>query len=126
MHAEPDPAAMSVDARPPVVDFAVLGRRLRRTAMILGALVLTVTVIAIPVRGVDGVLFMNLVGLALGLMFLAEVVIVGGSAVRGLLRAGERGDRLASDGVGLLPPQMLRRQAGPADVSRDAGPDRTS
>lgn len=47
-------------------------------------------------------------GLALGGMFVAELVVVGGAAIRGLLRAGERGERLAGGDVGLLPPQVSR------------------
>ncbi len=49
-------------------------------------------------------------GYGLAVAFLAEVVIVGGAALRGLLRAGERGDRLAGGDVGLLPPQVRRRR----------------
>lgn len=45
-------------------------------------------------------------GIALGLIFVAELVIVGGSALRGMLRAGERGERLARSDVGLLPPRL--------------------
>lgn len=106
MEHPPDPPAG--DERPPVVDFGLLGRRLRRTALVLAALIVGTVVVLLPLRGLDLVLVRNLTGLGLAVLFIAEVVIVGGSAVRGLLRAGERGDRLASDGVGLLPPQITR------------------
>ena len=57
-------------------------------------------------------------GLALALLFVAEVVIVGGSALRGMLAAGERGDRLASSDVSLLPPQLTRRRRDPDSTDR--------
>lgn len=49
------------------------------------------------------------VGIALGGMFVVELFVVGGAALRAMLRAGERGDRLARGDVGLLPPQLSRR-----------------
>lgn len=51
---------------------------------------------------------------ALG-MFVVEVVVVGGSALRGMLRAGDRGERLAGGDVGLLPPQLHGRRSGGTD-----------
>ncbi len=114
----PTPDGPAVDpalGRAPVVDFARLGRRLRTTALWLGGLVLVTWLVAIPFRGVDVGLLWNLVGLALAVMFVAEVVIVGGSAMKGMLRAGEQGERLASSDVTLLPPQLsnwLARRAG--------------
>jgi hypothetical protein len=49
-------------------------------------------------------------GVALLVSFMAEVIVVGGAAVRAMLRAGERGDRLAGPDVSLLPPQLTRRR----------------
>jgi hypothetical protein len=43
-------------------------------------------------------LLAELVGFGLLASFVVEFVVVGGSAARGLLRAGERGDRLAGGG----------------------------
>ncbi|MFT5222260.1 MAG: hypothetical protein ACI867_000559 [Glaciecola sp.] len=107
MDTNPQPEH-SADVPDSVVDFSRLGRRLGRTAAVLGALVVVGWVASIAVNGADLGLLMNLFGLGLGLMFVAEVVIVGGSALRGMLRAGQRGDRLASSGVGILPPQLSR------------------
>jgi hypothetical protein len=56
------------------------------------------------------------VGLALGALFLVEVVVVGGAALGGMLRAGERGERLSSQDVGLLPPR-LRIPNDPRDTT---------
>lgn len=95
-------------SRPPVVDFARLGRRLRRTAIVLFGVVLVGWAVTIPWAGADVGRLMNFLGLGLALMFVAEVVIVGGSAVKGLLAAGERGERLSGGDVGLLPPQLTR------------------
>lgn len=53
----------------------------------------------------------NWVGLALLGMFVVEVIVVGGSAVRGMLRAGDRGERLAGPDVGLFPPGRPRGDA---------------
>ncbi|MBW3621452.1 MAG: hypothetical protein KY461_14500 [Actinobacteria bacterium] len=106
---------MSDDARPdgsPVlVDWSVAGRRLRLSALVLLGLALVAWVVGgllhdgVAVRDVWGYLGLAAVG-----MFLAEIVVVGGSALRGMLRAGERGERLAGGDVGLLPPQLTRRR----------------
>lgn len=101
-----------------LIDHARIGRRLRRWL----ALLLTATLVAWLVGGLlgDGPTVRDLAGLAGVAMLLAllvEVVVVGGAAVAAALRAGERGDRLASDDVTLLPPQVrgrLRRGRGPA------------
>jgi hypothetical protein len=95
---------------PPLVDWHRVARRVGVTATALLGLAVVVWV----VRGLAGGglvasdLF-ELVGLALLAMFVDEVVLVGGAALRGMLRAGERGERLASQDVGILPPQVARR-----------------
>ncbi len=109
MSGHPD-RADGAEVAPPLVDFARMGRRLRRTAIVLGGLVAASWVLTIPFAGPRMDVLMNLLGAALAIMFVAEVVIVGGSALGGMLRAGERGDRLASGDVGLLPPQLTRRR----------------
>lgn len=101
-----------------LVDHARIARRLRRWL----ALLVLATLVAWLVGGLlgDGPTLRDLAGLggvALLLALLVEVVVVGGAAVAAALRAGERGDRLASDDVTLLPPQVrgrLRRGRGPA------------
>ncbi len=111
--AEPDsPTPDGADA-PVLVDWTVAGRRLRISAVAL----LSLAVLAWAVVGVagDGVRLADVwgyVGLALAAMFVVEIVVVGGSALRGMLRAGERGERLAGSDVGLLPPQLTRRGDG--------------
>ncbi|MEX0592825.1 MAG: hypothetical protein WD358_05225 [Nitriliruptoraceae bacterium] len=101
-----------VATREPVVDFAGTGRRLRRMAML--------AVAAIPIiwlaAGVAGPwdlswrLLAEIAGWVVLAMSVTEVAIVGSSAVAGMLRAGERGDRLASSDVSLVPPQLRRPQ----------------
>lgn len=101
------------DAAPetPVVDFPRTVRRLRTSLTVIGSLVLVAWLVGGAVgEGWSLRLLAELVGLGLFLAFAAEVLIVGGSAVRGLLDAGERGDRLASADVSLLPPQLGRRR----------------
>ena len=95
----------------PIVDWGRTARRLRVMLVVIAALVITVWIILGVTRGEGLALarLAELAGLGLLLAFLGEVVVVGGSAVRGLLEAGERGDRLASSDVSLLPPQLTRR-----------------
>ncbi len=106
----------------PIVDWHRLGRRLRFTvttllvAAVLAWLVVGATGGALTLRALAA-----WIGAALGALFVAEVVLVGGSALRGMLRAGERGHRLAGGDVGMLPPQLGRRPSA-ADDDRD--PDR--
>lgn len=99
--AQDDPGAVGL------VDWGRTGRRVRASALLLGTAVLVVwTVVSVLGDGFDVRTLAGLVGLALGVLFVVELVVVGGAALRGMLRAGERGERLASDGVGLLPPRM--------------------
>lgn len=93
-----------------LVDFRDTARRVRRSALVIGTVVVIVWLGAGLFRGVirlgDLAAFV-LVGL--GVMFVVEVVVVGGSALRGMLRAGERGERLSSEDVALVPPQLRKR-----------------
>jgi hypothetical protein len=93
-----------------LVDFRATARRMRRSAAVLllaalGAWLIT----GLGNGGLAGSDLGGWLGLALGGMFVVEVVVVGGSALRGMLRAGESGERLAAGDVGILPPQLRRR-----------------
>ena len=102
-----------------IVDWHRLARRLRWTVSLLGGGAVAGWLIAGAVTGqltVAGLFVW--VGVALGALFVAEVVLVGGSALRGMLRAGERGHRLAGGDVGLLPPQVGGRSPA-ADREQD-------
>jgi cation transporter-like permease len=100
-----------------IIDHERIARRLRRWLVLL----LAATLVAWLVGGLigDGPTLRGLTGLlgvAVLLALLVEIVVVGGAAVRGALRAGARGDRLAAPDVMLLPPQVasrLRRRRGP-------------
>jgi hypothetical protein len=98
--------------RPSVVDFSRTGRRLRVSLLVLGLGVVVAWLVVglLGERGLGLRLLGELVGWALLAAFLVELVVVGGSAVVGMLRAGERGDRLAGGDVSLLPPQLRRRR----------------
>jgi hypothetical protein len=101
----PEPAAA-----PPIVDWRRTARRLRAILSVIALIVVVAWVVA-SLAG-DGFALRRLAefaGFGLFAAFAAEVVVVGGSAVRGLIAAGERGHRLASGDVGLLPPQLQRR-----------------
>lgn len=99
------------ESRPSVVDYAATWRRLRLTLGVIGVAVLAVWLVG-GILG-DGPRLRGLaelLGIGLLVSFAVEAVVVGGSAVRGLLAAGERGDRLSSPDVSLLPPQVGRRR----------------
>lgn len=96
-----------------LIDHARLGRRLRRWLTLL----VVATLVAWLVGGAlgDGLTLRDLAGLAgvaVLLALLVEVFIVGGAAVAAALRAGERGERLASADVSLVPPQVAARLRG--------------
>jgi len=98
-----------------IVDWTGTARRLRRTLFgLFGAVAIGFGVLS-AIRGrLDALLLGELVGFALLVAFAIEVVVVGGAALRGMLTAGARGERLSSQDVGLLPPQILRRARGEA------------
>lgn len=107
------------DDTPRLVEWEDTARRIRRSAVILGGLVLLGWLVAGAV-GEQGWALRSLgnwLGLGLLAMFVAEVVVVGGSAARGLLRAGERGERLSGGDVGLFPPTRGRSDPGAEDPS---------
>lgn len=99
-----------------LVDHAAVGRRLRRSFLLL----ITATILAwlgagLFAGGLEAARLVELLGVAVLLALLIEIVIVGGAAIAGALRAGERGERLSSDDVRLVPPQLrrVRRPRGP-------------
>ena len=101
-----DHAAMAT----PIVDWTRTARRLVTSLSIIAVAVALIWLGAAVVgEGPRLRLLAELVGLGLLAAFVVEVVVVGGSAVRGMLRAGERGERLARTDVSLLPPQVRRR-----------------
>lgn len=104
-----DPAEQPAPA--PVVDFPRTLRRLRRSLTVIGGLVVAGWLVAGAFGdGWSLRLLAELVGFGLFASFAVEVVVVGGSAARGMLDAGARGDRLAAADVSLLPPQLTRRR----------------
>jgi hypothetical protein len=94
----------------PLVDFRRTARRLAIAVAAIGVLVLATWTVLVVTTGAPLRLLAELAGLGLLGAFAVEVVVVGGSAVRGMLAAGERGERLASSDVALVPPQLLRRR----------------
>ncbi|MDX1510301.1 MAG: hypothetical protein R3249_03055 [Nitriliruptorales bacterium] len=105
----------------PVVDWARAGRRLRSWALAI-AVVLATGIPATWLIAGDPA-FGEWVFGALVVLFVVELVVVGGSALRGMLRAGARGDRLARPDVSLLPAR--RRQVAAGGTSRSASDDTT-
>lgn len=106
--------------RPSIVDWSATFRRFRRGLALVAAGVLVAWLAVTVARGeVDPRLLAELVGFGLLAGFLVEVVVVGGAAVRGLLVAGERGERLARPDVSLLPPQLRRGGCGGGSCTVD-------
>jgi hypothetical protein len=110
----PTGSCCAADPAPPlgIVDWSRTARRLRRQLGVIAALVV-VAWLALGIEG-DGPTLRSLAELSgLGVLaaIVAEIVVVGGAALRGMLAAGARGDRLASADVALLPPQVRRRLA---------------
>jgi hypothetical protein len=101
------------EGAPGIVDWHRTGRRLRRQLLVIvGTVVVAWLAIGVVGDGHSLRSLAELVGLGVLLAIAAEIFVVGGAAVRGLLAAGERGDRLASADVSLLPPQVSRRLRG--------------
>ncbi len=99
----------------PIVDWSRTAARLRLSFSVLGAVVVVVfTIASLAAGAARWPLLGELVGLALLTAFVVEVVVVGSTALRGMLTAGARGERLARDDVSLIPPQLLRRARGEA------------
>jgi uncharacterized membrane protein YraQ (UPF0718 family) len=96
---------------PGVVEWSRTVRRLRRSLSTIAVLVVAGWLVLGALAGaLDVRLLAELAGLGLLASFLVEVVVVGGGAVRGMLQAGERGERLSGGDVSLLPPQVTRRR----------------
>lgn len=110
MSTQSPPPAGGGDPDRPLVDWRRAGRRLRRSALVLfpGAVVAWL-VVGLLTGGPRLDQLGNWVGLAVAGMFVSELVVAGGSALRGMFRAGEEGERLAGGDVSLLPPQLTRR-----------------
>lgn len=95
-----------------LVDWRATAHRVRRSALIIGTLCLAgwlvtglVRSTGLQVAELGTFLFVGLVA-----MLAVEFVVVGGSALRGMLKAGEQGERLASQDVMLVPPQLRKRR----------------
>jgi hypothetical protein len=94
-----------------LVDYERTARRLRRSLALLALATLGLWFIGGIVG--DGLSLKGLVelsGVALLLALLVEFLVVGGAAAGGALRAGGRGERLSSDDVRLVPPQLQGRR----------------
>jgi hypothetical protein len=103
-------AAPATPATPaPIIDWSRTARRLRAILLVIGStVVIAWLVVGFLGDGPTLPLLAELLGIGLLVTFAVEVIVVGGVAIRGMLAAGERGDRLASQDVFLLPPQLLR------------------
>lgn len=92
-----------------VVDYRRTARRLRAGGCVVAVAVLGTWLLRAATATATLRLLADLAGLGLLALLGLEVIIVGGAAVRGMLAAGDRGERLAGGDVSLLPPQLSRR-----------------
>jgi hypothetical protein len=92
-----------------IVDFGRTARRLRTGVGVVSLSVLSVWGVLAATSGASPWVLAELAGLGMLVLFVLEVIVVGGAALRGLLAAGDRGDRLAAGDVSLVPPQLTRR-----------------
>lgn len=100
----------TAQALPPIVDWGHTARRLRRQLVVLAAGIVVVWLVVGIARGsLTLALLAEIAGFGVLIAVALEFVIVGGAALRGMLRAGERGERLAGPDVSLLPPQVMCR-----------------
>lgn len=94
-----------------LIDWTRIGHRIRRSAIVALSVIVVGSLATAVTRGswreasIGGWIFVGAV-----IMIATEFVVVGGSALRGMLRAGERGERLAHPDVTLVPPQARRRK----------------
>ncbi len=90
-----------------IVDWERTGRRVRRSALVIGVLVLVVWLVTgltgegLTLAGLGG-----WVGFGLGAMVFAELIVVGTAAMQAERRAARQGERLSRPDVGLLPPRV--------------------
>lgn len=95
----------------PIVDWTRLGRTV--AALVVGWVLVAAigpAVTAALTGGIDRGVVLLWVGLGTAGLVATLVVAIAVSAVRGMLRAGDRGERLARDDVGLSPPQVRGRR----------------
>jgi hypothetical protein len=112
--SEAERLCCGADPAPPlgIVDWHLTARRLRRQLAVI-LIVVAVAWLVLGIRSGGPTLrsLAELTGLGVLAAVAAEIVVVGGAALRGMFAAGARGDRLASSDVALLPPQVRRRLA---------------
>lgn len=94
---------------PRLVDWRSLGRRVGRVVVVVAVLAVLGAAVTVLVDGWSVRVPLAWAFLAVAGVLVAAVVLVAGSALRGMLRAGERGERLAGEDVGVIPPQLRRR-----------------
>lgn len=90
-----------------LLDWRRIGRRLVR--VLVGAAAVSILGIGVTwgvTGGVSGTGVLLWVGVGALLLVVGAMLVLSVSALRGMLRAGDRGDRLAGGDVGLLPPQV--------------------
>lgn len=113
--AVPSEVAEASPGASPLIDWGRTARRLRRVVLGL-AVVVSVGWVIIGITSDAGFelrVLGEMTGLALLVAIAAEIVIVGSVALTAMLRAGERGERLAGSDVSLLPPQVRRGRRDP-------------
>lgn len=88
------------------MDWSRVGRRLVRLLVLVAAVAFLGVAVSWSLSGeLTRAAVLLWLGISALLLVVGAVLVVSVSAWRGMLRAGDRGERLGSD-VGLLPPQI--------------------
>lgn len=104
---------MNAAERHDLLEHGRTARRVRWLVVTVGALtVLGLAATWIATGGISPDAFVLWLGLAALVTVLGAMAIVALAALRGMLRAGDRGERLADRDVGLIPPQLRSRDEG--------------
>jgi len=113
------------DERQSLIDFAALAGQLRAAVKVVGAAALFGAAAQSARMGIDGAVLLRWLTAFVALTLLCAAVLVALHAYRGATRVHERGERLAGDDVGLIPPRPPRPPARPSEPGPESerGPD---
>ncbi len=92
-----------------LVDFTVVGSRLRPVAGVLALGALAGVVVEGLTEGLTFGVMVRWAGILVAAVLVVAALLTAFSALRGMARASQRGERLASPDVGLKPPARRRR-----------------
>jgi hypothetical protein len=93
----------------PLIDWSRLGRRMAVVALGWVLVIALGAAVTAALAGLTRGALLLWLGLGAVGLVASAITLIAASAVGGMVRAGDRGQRLSSDDVGLSPPQVRRR-----------------